>query len=132
MVPPVTLQPATASCSVRSTRECRSDEKPAPERVSGRAGGRRRRPNRRGRPPPGDRDRAVPDRPLTRRAAPPGLRGAGRAARRRHHPRAEDQDEGSGVTYTDKIKEVIDGSGRAPLFKGKTPTVMWGHTHHAP
>src|SRR3954447_23145150 len=131
MVPPVTLQPATGSCSVRSTRECRSDEKPASERVSGRAGGRCRRPNRRRRPLPGGRDCAVADGPLTGRAAPPGLRGARRAARRRHHPRAEDQDEGSGVTYTDKIKEVIDGSDVAIFMKGTPQFVMCGNSDRA-
>ena len=71
------------------------------------------------------------DGPLARRAAPPGVRGAGRAARRRHHPRTADQDEGSGVSYTDKIKEVIDGSDVAIFMKGTPAFAMCGNSDRA-
>ena len=84
-----------------------------------------------------DADRAVGDRPRRRRPlrgarhgaslagcplrrpAPAGLRRAGGAARRRHDPRTANQDEGRRrMSYSEKIKDVIDGLGRRALHEG--------------
>src|SRR4051794_1672687 len=100
-------------------------------RVPGRDRARGRRPDGWRRPLPGRRQRAVARRADARSAAPARVRRAERAARRRHHPRASDQDEGDDMSYSDTIRDVIEGSDVAIFMKGTPQFVMCGNSDRA-
>src|SRR5439155_18620761 len=68
---------------------------------------------------------------VARRATPSSVRGACRAACRWDHPRAENQDEGIRVSYSRKIKEVIDEADVALFMKGTPQFVMCGNSDRA-
>ena len=61
----------------------------------------------------------------------PRVRGACGTAGRRNHPRAENQDEGIDVTYSEKIKDVIDSADVALFMKGTPQFVMCGNSDRA-
>src|SRR5438477_6625179 len=111
--------------------ERRTAQEPAHGGLPGRRRARRAGPHGRRRSLPGDRHLGFADRALARRAAPPRLRSARRAARGWHHSRVEDQDEGIDVSYSEKIKDVIDGSDVALFMKGTPQFVMCGNSDRA-
>src|SRR4051794_29702214 len=123
--------PATDCRSLRSTSEHATAARPARARVSRRDRARRPRQDRRRRPLPGDRRVAFAERAVARRAAPARVRGAVDAARRRDDPRTANQDEGDGVSYSEKIKEVIEGSDVAIFMKGTPAFAMCGNSDRA-
>ena len=86
----------------------------------GRDRARRDRPDRRRRPFPGRRHVPVTHRPLAGRAAPACVRGALRAACRRHYPRAAHQDEGSDMSYSGQDQRGDRRLGRRDLHEGHT------------
>src|SRR5919201_3637396 len=84
------------------------------------------------RPLSGRRAKPTLRRPLARRAAPARLRRAGGAARRRQHPRAEDQDEGERVSeLRERIQDVIEKEPVALFMKGTPQFVMCGNSQRA-
>src|SRR5207253_6116334 len=111
--------------------ERRTAQEPPHRGLPGRGRARRAGPHRGRRPLPGDRHLAAADGALARRAAPPRLRGARRTPCGRHHSRVEDQDEGIDVSYSEKIKDVIDGSDVALFMKGTPQFVMCGNSDRA-
>src|SRR5262249_26506598 len=92
---------------------------------------RRRRPHRRRRPLPGDRGVDDVRRPLARGPAPARVRRARGPARRWHDPPAAKLDPGDGVSYTEKIGDVIDTSDVALFMKGTPQFVMCGNSDRA-
>ncbi len=109
---PQLSNPATALCSIRSTREFdRAIARIARGGVSRRNRARRDRPHRRRRPFSGCGHVGLPRRPVTCRAASPGLRGACRAVADGTIHELRIKTKGSCMTYSDKIKDVIDGLG---------------------
>src|SRR5581483_10079675 len=115
---------ATACGSLRSKREHATTARAARARLPRRDRAGRRRSHRRRRPLPGRRDGALARGALARRAAPARLRGALRAARRRHDPRTAHQDERWGMSYSDRIKGVIEGSDVAIFMCGNSDRAL--------
>src|SRR5579872_3192458 len=111
----------------------RSSRGPAPLRLPGGERAARRGPHRRRRPFPGDRRVEPLRRPAAARAAPPRQRGACRAAARRHHPRASNQDEGGCrmSELSDRIKDVIAQEPVALFMKGTPQCIMCGNSDRA-
>src|SRR5262249_59049086 len=70
-------------------------------------------------------------RALARRAAQARVRRPRRAARRRHHPRAANHDQGDGMSYNEKISDVIEQSDVALFMKGTPQFVMCGNSDRA-
>src|SRR5205085_10327429 len=68
----------------------------------------------------------------TARTAQARRRGVGRAAPRRNHPRASNQDGGNDVTeLTERIKDVIENEPVALFMKGTPQFVMCGNSGRA-
>src|SRR5581483_388457 len=106
----------------------------ARRRVPRRDGAVRRRSDGHRRPLPGDRRERALRRALAARAASPRQRGACRAARRRHDPRAANQDERTRMSaseLSEKIKQVIEGEPVALFMKGTPQMVMCGNSLRA-
>src|SRR5438477_1527309 len=105
----------------------------ASQRLPGCGRAPRRGPHRRRRPLPGDGREPALQRSLAARAAPPRERGPGRAAPRRNHPRATNQDEGgAGMSeLSGRIKGVIEQEPVALFMKGTPQFVMCGNSDRA-
>src|SRR2546421_5265248 len=114
-------------------RGCRPSRVPAPRRLSRREGVVRRGQDRRRRPLPGDRGEHPLRGVAAARAAPSCQRGARRAAARRHHSRASDQDEGGNEMsqLSDRIKDVIAQEPVTLFMKGTPQMVMCGNSDRA-
>src|SRR5919204_4806384 len=127
------------AAAYHALRGCRASEMAPARRVSRRGGAPGRRPNRERRPLPGDAGEPSVRRALAARPAPPCQRGARRAAARRHHPRAANQDErdefmsevSDSTTLTEKIRDVIENEPVALFMKGTPRFVMCGNSDRA-
>src|SRR5487761_906497 len=130
---PSSMAPQGTHPDIPWVRGCRSSRDPAPRRLPGGERAVRRGPHRRRRPFPGDRGEHPLRRAAVARAAPPRQRGAGRAAARRHHSRASDQNEGGCrmSELSDRIKDVIAQEPVTLFMKGTPQMIMCGNSDRA-